>query len=114
MEKKYYATEISVSTEAQTLTIDWADGHQSVYPLDGLRRACPCVECAGGHENMGKPIDASIFHEPPRDTHTITNIQEVGHYAMQIFWGDGHSTGIYRWEYLRDLCPTENKPDSPI
>ena len=29
----------------------------------------------------------------------------VGHYALQIFWSDGHSTGIYTFEYLRGLCP---------
>lgn len=29
----------------------------------------------------------------------------VGRYALQIFWNDGHSSGIYAFSYLRDLCP---------
>jgi DUF971 family protein len=29
----------------------------------------------------------------------------VGRYALQIFWSDGHSTGIYAFDYLRSLCP---------
>ncbi len=29
----------------------------------------------------------------------------VGRYALQIFWSDGHSTGIYSFHYLRELCP---------
>ncbi len=109
MKKKYYATEISVNTEEQSMTIVWADGHRSVYPLDGLRRVCPCADCAGGHDNMGKPVDISVFYEPPQRRWTIDHIEEVGNYAMQIYWGDGHNTGIYRWEYLRDICPIENK-----
>jgi DUF971 family protein len=28
----------------------------------------------------------------------------VGRYALQIFWNDGHSTGIYSFDYLRSLC----------
>ena len=107
MENKYYATEISVNHDEQTLTIDWADGHRSVYGLDGLRRACPCAECAGGHANMGRPADPTVFADPPRQKWTINHMQESGHYAMQIFWGDGHDSGIYRWEYLRQLCPIE-------
>ncbi len=109
MNKEFYATEISVSHDEQTLTINWADGHRSVYSLDGIRRACPCVECAGGHDNMGRPADPAIFNESPRQKWTITQMQESGNYAMQIFWGDGHDSGIYRWEYLRQLCPIENK-----
>ena len=108
MNKKYDATDISVSTEKQIMTIIWADGHKSIYPLEGLRKACPCVECAGGHANMGQQADAEIFRAPHTNTWTITKLQEIGIYAMQIYWGDGHHTGIYRWEYLRDICPIEN------
>lgn len=31
----------------------------------------------------------------------------VGRYALQIFWSDGHSTGIYTFPYLREICPCE-------
>jgi DUF971 family protein len=29
----------------------------------------------------------------------------VGNYAIELRWQDGHSTGIYSFEYLRSLCP---------
>ena len=29
----------------------------------------------------------------------------VGRYALQIHWSDRHSTGIYSFDYLRELCP---------
>lgn len=34
----------------------------------------------------------------------ITDIQPVGNYAIQLFFSDGHDTGIYSWDYLRELC----------
>ncbi len=108
MDPRIFASEISVDHQEQTLTIKWGDGHASVYGLDGIRRACPCVECAGGHDQMGQEADPAIFKQPPAQTRQITSMQEMGNYAMQIFWGDGHDSGIYRWEYLRDLCPIEN------
>jgi DUF971 family protein len=29
---------------------------------------------------------------------------EVGDYALQLTWGDGHATGIYTFVFLRELC----------
>ena len=107
MDKKFFAKEISVGTEEQTMTIVWADEHRSAYSLEGLRLACPCVECAGGHDQMGKPFNPALFNVPASQTWKILDLQEVGNYALQIFWEDGHNTGIYKWETLRGLCPCE-------
>src|SRR5690625_7448290 len=54
---------ITVERDPQTLTLDWSDGHRTVYPLDGLRRACPCATCRG-HENMHELPDPEIFDVP--------------------------------------------------
>ncbi len=108
MDKRTHAKEVSVNSAEQIMTIEWGDGHRSAYSLDGLRRACPCVECAGGHDKMGMPADPSVFRETPRRKWKIMDLHEVGNYAVQIFWEDGHNTGLYRWEYLRDLCPIEH------
>ncbi len=35
----------------------------------------------------------------------LLRAEPVGNYALSLIWSDGHSTGIYTWEYLRDLCP---------
>ncbi|MEX1136147.1 MAG: DUF971 domain-containing protein [Balneolales bacterium] len=104
MEKKYTIKNITVHQEDQNLTITWQDNHESVYPLEGLRRACPCVFCQGGHENMGKPVDPDILKTPPTRIWKITDLKVVGNYAIQIIWDDGHNTGIYRFERLRDMC----------
>lgn len=106
MSRKTTAQRVALSQEEQTLTIEWADGHESVFPLDGLRRACPCARCQGGHENMGGLPDPSIFQEssPRREWRDVT-VEPVGSYALRFTWDDGHDSGIYTWERLRAMCP---------
>ncbi len=108
MEAKFQIKAITVNSGLRELQITWADGHLSRYPMGGLRKACPCVFCQGGHENMGKPVDPAIFLEPSEHDRLIARIVQVGNYAIQIVWNDGHQTGIYRYERLRSMCPVEN------
>ncbi|MDE2857104.1 MAG: DUF971 domain-containing protein [Chloroflexota bacterium] len=99
---------ITLNKSAETLEILWDDGLRSGYPLSQLREACPCVECRGGHANMGlanAPDD--LLELKPRRSYTITGLSPVGNYALQPTWDDGHETGIYTWEYLRLLSPQE-------
>lgn len=108
MKEKYKIKKILVNSDLQELQIHWADGHGSRYPLDPLRKVCPCVFCQGGHEAMGAPVDPAVFAEAPTINRTISEIRMVGNYALQIVWGDGHNTGIYRLEKLRSMCPVEH------
>ncbi len=86
------------------LVVVWDDGHESYYPLEELRRACPCAACSGepdlfGRMSMGpKPnyIPASF---------QLRNITTVGNYALQPNWADNHGYGIWTFERLRELCP---------
>ena len=88
------------------LEIKWTDGTNCQYPLSHLREACPCVECRGGHQNMGmEHAPENLLELTPARSYTITEIHPVGNYAIQPVWDDGHSTGIYTWEYLYKLCP---------
>ena len=105
MNDKYIAKKLTVDLSNQNLRISWEDGHESNYPLDALRKSCPCVTCMGGHENMGKKVDPAVFLEEPENYREIRNINPVGNYAIQIVWSDGHDSGIYRWEALREMCP---------
>lgn len=88
------------------LEIVWSDGAICHYPLSQLREACPCVECRGGHERMGSAYDPDdILKLIPKRSYGVQTVQLVGNYALQPIWDDGHSTGLYTWEYLRKLCP---------
>jgi DUF971 family protein len=99
--------QIAISRQRSLLIIDWADGHHSEYPLPGLRSACPCAECRGGHENMGQEGSPDMLEIPLVSTSAteLVSAAAVGNYALQLTWGDGHDYGIYTWDYLRALCP---------
>jgi DUF971 family protein len=97
---------IEVRNSDQELEINWGDGHQSVYALFGLRKNCPCVSCRGGHGQMDS-FDRSLFFVEPNRHYEVENIKQVGNHAIKITWSDGHDTGMYQWETLRELCPCE-------
>lgn len=87
---------VAIDTPAQTMTIEWADGHRSVLALDMLRRACPCASCQRRREHGG---------ENPRPSRDWTDVQAetVGSYGLRLDWDDGHNDGIYTWKRLRAL-----------
>ena len=87
------------------LLITWRDNHQSTFTVQQLRSICPCAACQG---------ETVLFHEvapqPKRDDprqYELVDIRQVGSYAIQIKWADGHNAGIYTWEYLRMNCPCD-------
>jgi len=84
------------------VTITWTEDHVGVYPARALRLACPCAGCV--EEMSGQPLldPASV-----REDVVPLRLSLVGAYAIRIDWSDGHSTGIYTYEYLRSLCPCE-------
>jgi DUF971 family protein len=93
---------IHADRTARTLSLDWGDGHRTVYDFSALRRLCPCAFCRG---EAGMPgwLDSSptLTDEQTR----MVDIQLVGNYAVAPTWGDGHHTGYYTFEVLRDRCP---------
>ncbi len=95
---------IEVNNSKQELYIEWSDDHQSTYSLFGLRKNCPCVTCRGGHAEMGK-YNRSLFFVEPTERYEVEEIEQIGNHAIKIIWSDGHDTGMYQWETLRELCP---------
>ena len=90
---------------SQGIKIVWADGHESQYPLEHLRQRCPCASCsAAKHSTAETAAPASPF-PMFKPTARLTNAKSVGRYAVQLFWADGHSTGIYSFSHFREICP---------
>ena len=89
------------------LRIVWEDGHTSRYPLAGLRAACPCAECRGGHEGMAQPVTPDLLTARRMEGPAVEllSLEAVGNYALLPVWADGHRFGIYTWDFLRRLCP---------
>ena len=99
--------DIILDRDKHELRIEWHSSGISTYPLDSLREACPCAVCRGGHDRMGPEFDPDFIELKPARSFQVDRIDLVGHYALNITWSDGHSSGIYTWDYLYRLNPPE-------
>lgn len=85
----------------EELAVKWSDGVESFFKLEELRRACPCAVCGGEPDVLGRLVKPDVVYNP--GSFTLAKIEVVGGYALQPKWGDGHSTGLFSWIYLRKL-----------
>lgn len=90
-------TEVRNDRDTQNVAIRWASGADSLLPYQTLRGYCPCAVCQGHGAGPRK------FVTPPAAL-ALAGIRAVGNYALQLQWSDGHSTGLYTYEYLRELA----------
>ena len=97
-EPKFEPLEIGPSEDGTELRIEWKDGVVSTYVPRYLRLLCPCAGCVdemtGVRTLRPEMVDDGVYP---------TAIHYVGRYAIQCVWSDGHSTGIYTFEYLREI-----------
>ena len=101
---------VRVST-GEGVEITWSDAHVSRYPFPYLRDLCPCALCNDEREKNaqlkaagGNPGGVLPMFKPRV---TAKGANAVGNYALQIQFSDGHSTGIFSYEHLREICPCE-------
>jgi DUF971 family protein len=83
----------------------WSDGHESILPLDSLRRHCPCLACRG-----------EVTAELSEDSRRLHQLMRLGDAAVFMAWRDGHET-IYTLTQLRALCRCAycaGEPEKPI
>src|ERR1700730_409052 len=106
--KKASNVKIHVSTGAG-MDITWADGHASHYDFSYLREECPCATCNDEREKKTTASTTAPSSSPllpmftPKPTAKSAN--QVGNYALQFTFSDGHATGIYSYDQLRTICP---------
>ena len=97
--------------EQKVLKISWDDGEVTYYPLDFLRRKCPCATCSEARH--GKPAPAANpfrilqSHEIISNDLHLKEAEVVGRYALNFNWSDGHREGIYTFSFLRELAEEE-------
>ena len=90
----------------ERLVVEWGDGLRSVYPISYLRTMCPCALCKQVREEQKGakrsllPILPGNFSDPLK----ATGAEMVGGYALRIDWSDGHGSGIYSFQYLREIA----------
>jgi DUF971 family protein len=96
-------------SKSKGIKIDWKDGHASDYGLEYLRDKCPCAACTGAHgtpprQPTAQPSGGSPFQMYQAKLKML-GVEQVGNYAIRINWSDGHNTGIYSYDHLREICP---------
>jgi DUF971 family protein len=107
--KKPAEVKVHVSNGAG-VDIVWADGHRSHYDFAYLRERCPCATCddqrrkkeAAAATAGAGASDVLPLYKPRPGARAA---KAMGHYALQIDFTDGHSTGIYSYDHLRTICP---------
>lgn len=93
---------IKIELKEKNLILTWNDNTISKVNLKKLRDECPCVNCKGesvifdSYIPIKSPFKPAGFYE-------IKSIEPVGNYAIQIIWKDGHNTGIYSYDILKNI-----------
>jgi DUF971 family protein len=85
--------------------IQWVDGHESIFPLENLRRVCACDSCKG-----------NVTGEIPPASQRLKQFSRLGEAAVFLGWADGHET-ILTMRQLRDACRCAycvGEPERPI
>jgi DUF971 family protein len=88
-------TEIKLHQKSRVLEITYADGKTFNLPCEFLRVHSPSAEVRG--HGPGQEVLQVGKHEV-----SISRIEPVGTYAVQLYFSDGHDTGIYSWDMLYD------------
>jgi len=83
------------------IAIVWSDGVESYLPLERFRRACPCAMCGGEPDVLGNIVRPDVSYNS--SSFELAGWQVIGGYALQPRWADGHSTGLYSFQYLRRI-----------
>ena len=90
--------------DPEHLRIKWSDGQVRQYTVRDLREMCPCATCRE-RRTAPPPPPTTLTVLSPAETQPlrITAMQPTGRYAYSIHFSDGHDTGIYTLELLREL-----------
>ncbi len=91
-----YPTEIRVDSDKRILRVTFDDGDVISLSATLLRTESPSAEVQGHHPSEKKIVTG-------KENVKIIGIEPQGHYAIKIIFDDGHDTGIYRWQYLKNL-----------
>lgn len=87
------------------LALRWTEGKEVFLDSSTLRTNSPSAEQSGETDIFGRSSGGSSqnnFQEVK-----INSFEKVGNYALRLIFSDGHSSGIYSWDYFLSLSPQE-------
>ncbi|RME33783.1 MAG: DUF971 domain-containing protein [Gammaproteobacteria bacterium] len=88
--------EIRLQRKARVLKLRYADGSEHELPFEYLRVYSPSAEVKGHGPGQEVLVGGKARVE-------ITEVVPTGNYAVKLVFDDGHDSGLYTWEYLREL-----------
>ncbi len=94
-----WPTELRLAKDRRTLHVSFDDGAAFAIPAELLRVESPSAEVQGHGPTQKKTV-------PGKQEVEIIKVEPVGHYAVKLSFDDMHDTGIYGWDYLRELGET--------
>jgi DUF971 family protein len=96
MEHRPLPTEIKLHQKSRVLEIAYDDGARFRLPCEYLRVYSPSAEVRGH-----TPSEAKL--QIGKEQVGISDLQQIGNYAVKIFFDDGHRSGLFDWQYLYRL-----------
>jgi DUF971 family protein len=97
-----WPTELRLNAEKTALRVAFGDGLSEVLSAEFLRVVSPSAEVQGHSPSERKLVSG-------KSGVSIREIEAVGNYAVRLIFSDGHSTGLYTWHYLHDLCQRKDE-----
>jgi DUF971 family protein len=91
-----WPTELRLDKDKRVLTVTFDDGQSFALPAELLRVLSPSAEVQGHSEDQRVTVAG-------KKNVGIVTIEPVGNYAARIVFDDGHDTGLFVWDYLREL-----------
>src|SRR5262245_32681359 len=97
----HYPTELA--REGHDLVISWSAGQRPRYAPRQLRAAVPCATCREKRSQPADPLALPTLSPALAQPLAIAGMQPLGNYAYAIAFSDGHDTGIFSFDFLRQL-----------
>ena len=85
------------------IAIKWSDDTESFISNKILRNSCPCAHCSGESDVFGNVYGGEKLKGANEKQFLINRYINIGHYAIRVIWKDGHSGGIYSYDFLRSI-----------
>ena len=93
---------IKFHSKSQTLELAWDSGKAYELPAEFLRVYSPSAEV------RGHGVGNEVLQTGKKDVR-ILKLEPVGNYSLKITYDDGHDSGLYNWDYLKDLCQNQER-----
>jgi DUF971 family protein len=95
-------TPANIQLIGNEVAIIWSDGAETYYPMEELRAASPSAQNVGERDILGNQYGGDGPKKFPGVT--VTHWEQVGNYAIRFEFSDSHRTGLYSYDYLRQLA----------